>query len=167
MKCVKCEVAQSCPTLWDPMECSLPGSSFHWILQAKVLEWVAISFSRGSSRPRDRTQVSSIPGRCFNLWATREQGWSHLNLLSPRPMFFTTVLDYLPPCSRVHPFLVVSTVAVLTLFQDPNMLVQGSTQNIFSYFDTKSSWFGTNIIAFVVWKCALKAIPKERLLKCH
>ena len=54
-------------------------------------------------------------------------------------MFFTTVLDYLPPCSRVHPFLVVSTVAVLTLFQDPNMLVQGSTQNIFSYFDTKSS----------------------------
>ena len=43
------EVAQSCPTLCDPMDCSLPGSSIHRIFQAKVLEWVAISFSRGSS----------------------------------------------------------------------------------------------------------------------
>ena len=66
------EATQSCPTLCDPMDCSLPGSSLHGILQARVLEWVAISFSRGSSRPRDWTQVSHIPGRCFNLWATRE-----------------------------------------------------------------------------------------------
>ena len=62
------EVAQSCLTLCDPMDCSLPGSSLHGILQARVLEWVAIAFSRGSSRPR----VSRIPGRRFNLWATRE-----------------------------------------------------------------------------------------------
>ena len=48
-----CEVAQSCPTLCDPMDCSLPGSSAHGILQARILEWVAISFSRRSSRPRD------------------------------------------------------------------------------------------------------------------
>ena len=54
------------------MDCSLPGSSLHGILQARVLEWVAISFSRGSARPRDRTRVSCIPGRGFNLWATRE-----------------------------------------------------------------------------------------------
>ena len=47
------EVAQSCPTVCDPMDCSLPGSSLHGILQARVLEWVAISFSRGSSQPRD------------------------------------------------------------------------------------------------------------------
>ena len=46
------EVAQSCLTLCDPMDCSLPGSSLHGILQAKILEWVAISFSRGSSQPR-------------------------------------------------------------------------------------------------------------------
>ena len=51
------EVAQSCPTLCDPMDCSLPGSSIHGIFQARVLEWVAIFFSRGSSQPRDRTQV--------------------------------------------------------------------------------------------------------------
>ena len=65
-------VAQLCLTLCDPMDCSPPGFSFHRILQARVLEWVAISFSRGSSRPRDRTQVSCIPGKHFNLWATRE-----------------------------------------------------------------------------------------------
>ena len=49
------EVAQSCPTLCDPMNCRPPGSSVHGILQARILEWVAISFSRGSSQPRDRT----------------------------------------------------------------------------------------------------------------
>ena len=69
---VKSDVAQSCPTLFDPMDCSLPGSSLHEILQARILEWVAISFSRGSSRLRDQTQVSCIAGRRFNLWATGE-----------------------------------------------------------------------------------------------
>ena len=66
------EVAQSCPTLCDPVDCSPPGSSIHGILQARILEWVAISFSRGSSQPRDQTQVSHIAGRRFNLWATRD-----------------------------------------------------------------------------------------------
>ena len=66
------EVAQSCPTFCDPMDCSLPGSSVHGIFQARVLEWVAIFFSRGSSQSRDQTQVSRIAGRSFTLWATRE-----------------------------------------------------------------------------------------------
>ena len=69
-----CEVAQSCPTLCDPMDCSLTGSSVHGIFQARVLEWVAISFSRGSSPPRNRTPVSRIAGRCFTVWATRNSG---------------------------------------------------------------------------------------------
>ena len=60
------EVAQSCPTLCDPMGCSLPGSSVHGIFQAIVLEWIAISFSRGSSQPRDRTWVSRIVGHPLN-----------------------------------------------------------------------------------------------------
>ena len=72
------EFAQSCPTLCDSMDCSLPGSSIHGILQARILEWVAISFSRGSSQPRDRTRVSHIAGRLFAVQATRE---SHLKLL--------------------------------------------------------------------------------------
>ena len=81
------EVAQSCPTLSDPMDCSLAGSSVHgifqvrvleWgaitfsmdyivygILQARILEWVAYPFSRGSSQPRNRTGVSCIEGRFF------------------------------------------------------------------------------------------------------
>ena len=66
------EVTQSCPTLCDPVDCSPPGSSIHGILLARILAWVAISFSRGSSRPRDWTQVCLISGRRFNLWATRE-----------------------------------------------------------------------------------------------
>ena len=61
------EVAQSCPTLCDPVDCSLPGFSVHGIHQAGIVEWVTISFSRGSSQPRDRTRVSHIAGRCFNL----------------------------------------------------------------------------------------------------
>ena len=51
---------QSCPTLCDPIDCSLPGSSVHGILQARILEQVAIPFSRGSSQPRDRTHISYV-----------------------------------------------------------------------------------------------------------
>ena len=58
--------------LCDPTDCTLPGSSVHGIFQAIVLEWIAISFSRGSSWPRDRTQVSCIVDRRFTIWATRE-----------------------------------------------------------------------------------------------
>ena len=61
------EVTQSCLTLCDPMDCSPPGSSIHGIFQARVLEWVAISSSRRSSRPRDGTRVSHIVGRCFTV----------------------------------------------------------------------------------------------------
>ena len=60
------EVSQLCPTLGDPVDCSLPGSSIHGILQARIVEWVAISFSRGFSQPRDRTRVPRIAGRSFN-----------------------------------------------------------------------------------------------------
>ena len=63
----KVKVIQACLTVCHPMDCNLPGSSVHGILQARILEWVAVSFSRGSSRPRDRTQVSSIAGRFFTI----------------------------------------------------------------------------------------------------
>ena len=66
------EVTQSCPTLCDPMDCCLPGFSVHGIFQARVLEWVILSIPRGSSRPRNWTQVSCIAGRYFNLWVTRD-----------------------------------------------------------------------------------------------
>ena len=66
------EVAQLCLTLCDSMDCSLPCSSIHGIFHAKVLEWVAISFSRGSSPPRDRTRVSCTVGR----WLSEPPGKS-------------------------------------------------------------------------------------------
>ena len=54
------------------MNCSLPGSSIHGILQARMLKWITISFSRWSFQPKDRTQISCIAGRPFTVWATRE-----------------------------------------------------------------------------------------------
>ena len=69
----KAEISlQLCPVICNPMDCSPPGSSVHGILQARMLEWVAILFSRGSSQLRAQTWVSSITGGFFTIWATRE-----------------------------------------------------------------------------------------------
>ena len=73
---VKLKPAQSCLTLCNPMDCTV-----HRILQARTLEWVTVPFSRGSSQPRDWTQVSCISGGFFTSWATREtQGWGKITL---------------------------------------------------------------------------------------
>ena len=64
-------VTESFLTLWDPMDCTLPVCSVLGILQARILEWIAIPSSRGSSRPRDWTQVSCIASRFFTVWVTR------------------------------------------------------------------------------------------------
>ena len=63
------KVSKLCPTLCDPMDCSPPGSSVHGILRVRIPEWVAISYSRGSSRPRDWTWISCIAGRFFTVLA--------------------------------------------------------------------------------------------------
>ena len=70
---MKVKVVQSCPTLCNPTDYTV-----HGILQARILEWVAFPFSRGSFQPRDWTQVSCIAGRFFTSWATREaqEYWS-------------------------------------------------------------------------------------------
>ena len=67
-----CAHAPSSLTLCPSVDCSPPGSSVHGISQAGILEWVAISFSKGSSQPRDQTRVSCTAGRFFTNWATRE-----------------------------------------------------------------------------------------------
>ena len=61
-----CSVTQSCPILCDPLDCSLPGFSVRGILQARILEWVAISFSMGSSQPRNQTDVTCIGRRILH-----------------------------------------------------------------------------------------------------
>ena len=73
---VKVKVAQSCPTLCDAMDYVV-----HGILKARILEWVAFPFSRGSSQARDQTQVSCVPGRFFTHWATREDKFAPKNVM--------------------------------------------------------------------------------------
>ena len=63
-------VAQSCPTLCNPTNCSPPSFSVHGILQTRILEWISIPFSRRTSQPRDQTLVSCLAGRFFTVWAT-------------------------------------------------------------------------------------------------
>ena len=86
-------VAQLYLTLCDPTYCSPPGSSIYGISQARILEWVAIPFSRGSSSPRDQTCASCIAGRFFTVWATREttsdlEIWSFLEQVRCNMMLF-------------------------------------------------------------------------------
>ena len=76
-----CLVAQSCLTICDLVNCSPSGSSVHGILQARILEWVAISFSRKSSLSRDQTHVSCIAGGLFILWAIRDIEWVNNEVL--------------------------------------------------------------------------------------
>ena len=72
------------------MDCSQPGSSVHGILQARILEWVAIPFSKGSSWPKDQTQVSCIAGRLFTIWTTRKALVFHLKTYK----FLTTIFSW-------------------------------------------------------------------------
>ena len=95
---VKVKVAQSCLTLCDPMDYTV-----HGILQARILEWVAFPFSRGSSQPRDWTQVSSTAGRFFTSWATREaQGyWSGYPFPSPADLSNPGIEQGLLHCRQI------------------------------------------------------------------
>ena len=110
MEKVKVLVAQSSPTLCDPMNCSPSGSSAHGILQARILEWIAISFSRGSSPLRDQTLFFCISGRFFTVWVTREAQFSSVQLLSRvrlcNPMHYSMpgfpVYQQLPELTLTH-----------------------------------------------------------------
>ena len=88
MYAVLCLVTLSCLTLCNCTDCSPPGSFVHGILQTRVLEWVAMPSSRGSSQPRDGIQVSRTAGRFFTSWATREaqEYWSGLPCPPPRDL---------------------------------------------------------------------------------
>ena len=99
----KALVDQSCPTLCDHMDHSPPGPSFHGILQARILEFIAISFSRGSSQPRDRNQVSHTAGRLFTIWAAREaQLWGKCNLTLSSVQSLSRVQLFATPWITAH-----------------------------------------------------------------
>ena len=80
------------------MDCSLPGSSVHGIFQARILEWAAISFSRGSSQPRDQTQVSRIVGRCFYCLSHQGSPIYNFNFLQKEQRLIEFVCFYKIPC---------------------------------------------------------------------
>ena len=86
----------SCIWLCNPMDSSPPRSSVHGILQARTLEWSAISFSRGFSWPRDWTQVSCVAGRFFTIWATRKSN-SYVTSISDRPKANQSILKEITP----------------------------------------------------------------------
>ena len=89
----KAKVSQPCPTLCDPMNCSLPGSSIHGIFQARVLEWGAIASSRRSSQPRDWTWVSRIVDRCFTVNGQKTLGHDY----ALNPIVYTSKI-----CTGLH-----------------------------------------------------------------
>ena len=74
----KSGVTKSHLTFCDPMDCSLPAFSVHGIFQARVLEWVAVSFSRDLPNPGIKPRSPAFAGRCFTIWATKEAACSHL-----------------------------------------------------------------------------------------
>ena len=94
-------VVQSCLSFCDPMDCSLPGSSVHGFFQARILEWTAVSFTRGSSWPRDRPWVSCIPGRFSNIWATKQAHFICL-VVSSVQFSHSVVSDSLRPHESQH-----------------------------------------------------------------
>jgi len=94
-----------CPTLCNPMDCSLPGSSIHGIFQARILEWIAISFSRRCFWPRDWTRVSHIVGRRFTVWDTREELYLRLRYrkynISKKELVFWLVTPKIFICMHI------------------------------------------------------------------
>ena len=99
---VKVLANQSCRTLCDPMDCSLPGSSVHGIFHARILEWVAISFSRGSSQPRNQTQVSCFAGGFFTRLATRKAHVPSAKSLPLLCILFSIHSPLFPCCTLYH-----------------------------------------------------------------
>ena len=93
--CAACLVGQSCLTLCDSVDYSPPGFSVHEILQARILEWAAIPFSRGSSPPRDWTGIYCIAGRFFIIWATRE---AQYHMLQSNSILICSLWDFSCSC---------------------------------------------------------------------
>ena len=110
--CVCAKLLQSCPTLCNPMDCSLPGSSIHGILQARILEWVVMPSSRGSSQPRDQTCVSCLlhwqagylplvpPGRPTH---THTHTHTHTQWLTLAKLWYKTDLCFISSFSTIFP----------------------------------------------------------------
>ena len=112
-------------TLSDPMDCSLPGPSVHAVFQARILEWIAMPFSTGSSQPRDWSQVSCNAGRFFTIWATRCRYCQFLS--SPKENNFFSLKSFLKT-SFVSSIWQLSPSVFLALMLTANFLSIDVTQ---------------------------------------
>ena len=121
------------------MDCSLPGSSVHRTRQARILEWVAISFSRGSSQPRNQTRVSCIAGRFFTDWAMREAcRFTHTGRPSvsyPLPCLFFSTHSPSTPCPVCSPQNPILYHTSTSRFQHL-CIVPSDKQGFYSSYDT-------------------------------
>ena len=111
-------VAQSCLTLYDPMDWGPSGSSVHGIFQARILKWVAIPFSRGSFWPSDWTQVSRIAGKLFTMWATREDIHIYKYILFQIPFLYRLLHNvvYSSLCCIVGPCWLLKLIVYVSIF---------------------------------------------------
>ena len=107
----QCRLAQLCLTLWDPIDCSLPGSSVHAILQARIKEWVAIPFSRGSSQARDQCQSLASPVLSDGFFTTELPGKTSKILLHP---YFFALFFFVLRLSATMLYIYVCIFSFLT-----------------------------------------------------
>ena len=134
--CVCTLATQLCPTLCNPMDCSLPGTSVSGIFQARILEWIAIPFSRGSFQSRDQTQVSYIAGRFFTFWAT----WETLKYLNITKWAMNGI-------SKRHYSIIVTKILTVTSFHMYNENQNNTYTTLplhFQYIKTRLKYKETN-----------------------
>ena len=155
-----CSVSQSCPTLWNPIHCSSPGSSVDGIFQARRLEWVAISYSRGSFWSRDRTHISSLLH-----WQTDSLLLNHLGSLD----YHMTIQFYCKVDSRVenrdlkgtfHSSIIYNSQKVETTQVSINRWVE-KQNTVYTYnrmlFNRKKEWRSDTWYVDVLWKYNIKS----------
>ena len=141
-------VAQSYPALCDPMDCSPSGSSVHGISQARILEQVVISFSRGSFQPRDRTWVSYIAGGFFTVWTTKynkhecTHWWLKSRELPLETLMCLSQIAYLWNITILRKFCAYYSLAILHGF----ILSMYFSSNVLFHFGFMSFHINSNLL---------------------
>ena len=123
-----CSVAQACPTLYNPMDCSPPGSSAHGIFQARTLQWGAISYSRESSWLRDQTWVSCISCLSRRVFTAGLPGMSYLSYF---PVLFPLSTGFIVKHQSCHQYLLLFQYSEFSLSQCGKFILMSTLQSVF------------------------------------
>ena len=133
---MKVLVTQSCLTLCEPMDRSWPVSSVYGILQERILEWVDIPFSRGSSQPRDQIQVSCTAGRFITLWATRE---APIIILKKDTEYFGQLIFKTEQCGQLKGITCEKDRSPLSILSK-KALVQNYLNQLHLWYEYRQIW---------------------------